>query len=236
MNGPPPPYVMLEGSRHGSSSDVQPPPYRRNVPRYHSNYHKRSSGKSCLRCICCCCGCHFLFIIILAALSFYFYVVYEPRIPSYTVQNLEVKSFDVQPDFSLNTEFLLAVKADNPNTNIGFTYGKESSVTVTYSDVDLCTGKLPSFHQGHKNTTIMKINLKGKSEFGSGLQEALADSRKNGKIPLLVKVKVPITVVVGDFPLREFKVFVNCSLVVDNLAPDKKIGILSRNTTFDFEF
>ncbi|KZV23479.1 hypothetical protein F511_16835 [Dorcoceras hygrometricum] len=233
MNGPPPPYVMLEGSHHG---DVQPPPYRRNVPRYHSNYHKRSSGKSCLRCICCCYCFLFLFIIILAALALYFYTIFEPRIPSYTVQNLEVKSFDVKPDFSLNTELLVTVKADNPNTNIGFTYGAESSVVITYSDADLCHGKLPSFHQGHNNITMIKVDLKGRSEFGSGLQEALADSRKNGKIPLLVKVKVPITVVVGDFPLRQFKVFVNCSLIVDNLAPNKKIGILSRNTTFNFEF
>ncbi|KAK6157190.1 hypothetical protein DH2020_011438 [Rehmannia glutinosa] len=223
---------MLNGNR-----PPPPPPYgHRNIPRYNSSYKKKSGGNTCFRCICCCYCCLFLLIVILAALAFYFYTIDHPKIPSYKVENLEVKAFDLMPDFSLKTDFLVTVRADNPNNNIGFIYGDGSSVDVFYNDSDLCSGKLPFFHQGHKNTTFMKIDLTGKSEFGSGLQEALSESRKNGKIPLLVRVRVPISVVVGEFPLRQFKVFVNCSLVVDNLAPGKKIGILSSNTTFDFEF
>ncbi|KAI3457238.1 hypothetical protein Pfo_013901 [Paulownia fortunei] len=224
MNASPPPYVILEGNQNGSRV---PPPYHRNVPRYNSNYRKKSSARSCLRWICCCYCCLFLLIVIIAILAFYFYTIYKPQIPSYKVEDLEVKAFDLRPDFSLKAEFLVTVKADNPNSNIGFIYGKDSSVNVIYSNNDLCTGKLPNFHQGHKNTTLMKVDLTGKSEFGSGLQEAFAESRKDRKIPLLVRVNVPVTVVVGEFPLRQFKVFVNCSLLVDNLEPNKKIGILS---------
>ncbi|KAL2456379.1 Late embryogenesis abundant (LEA) hydroxyproline-rich glycoprotein family [Forsythia ovata] len=233
MIAPPPPYVMLEGS---SGNNFRPPPYRRNVPRYNSDYKKKSGGRSLCRFICCCYCCLFLVIIILALLVVYFYAVYEPEMPSYKVEKLEVKAFDVQPDFSLNTEFLVTVKADNPNSNIGFIYGKDSSVIVMYTDSNLCTGKLPSFHQGEKNTTIMQVDLKGKSEFGSGLQEAYTVNRDNKRIPLLVKVKVPVSVVVGNFPTRQFVVFVNCSLLVDNLAPNKKISIISSNTTFDLKF
>ncbi|GFQ05229.1 hypothetical protein PHJA_002667000 [Phtheirospermum japonicum] len=113
------------------------------------------------------------------------------------------------PDFSLKTEFLVTVKADNPNNNIEFIYGEGSLVGVYYNDSDLCHGKLPSFHQGHTNTTYIKIDLTGKSEFGLGLQEALAESRKNKKVPLFVRVWAPISVVVRKFPLRQFMVFVN---------------------------
>ncbi|CAI9783660.1 unnamed protein product [Fraxinus pennsylvanica] len=228
-----PPYVMLEGS---SGNNFRPPPYGRNVPRYHSDYHKRSDGRSCYRCICWCYCCLFFLIVILALLVVYFYAAYEPQMPSYKVEKLEVKAFDVQPDFSLKTEFLVTVKADNPNSNIGFIYGKDSSVIVMYTDSNLCTGKLPDFHQGEKNTTTMKVDLKGKSEFGSGLQEAYTANRDNKRIPLLVKVKVPVSVVVGKFPTRQFVVFVNCSLLVDNLVPNKKISIISSNTTFDLKF
>ncbi|KAL6529579.1 hypothetical protein OROGR_015202 [Orobanche gracilis] len=239
MNGPPPPYMMLNGAQPGG---VRPPPspyYHRQVPRYNAHYQKPKPGgcgKSCFKCICCCYGCLFILVIILASVAFYLYTTDNPKIPSYKVEDFEVKAFDFLPDFSLKTELLVTVKADNPNTHIGFIYGEHSSVGVYYSENDLCHGKLPSFQQGHKNTTYMKIDMTGRNEFRSGLQEALAESLKNKKISLLVKVQVPISVVIGEFPSKQFMVFVNISMVVDNLAPNKKIKILSSNTTFDYEF
>ncbi|KAL3821503.1 hypothetical protein ACJIZ3_007408 [Penstemon smallii] len=213
---------MLGGSR----------PHRRNIPRYH---HKRSTGKRCFRCICCCYCCIFLIIIILAILSFYFYTIYEPKIPLYKIENLEVKAFDVQPDFSLNTEFQVSMRAENPNSNIGIIYGRDSYVIVEYTDTNLCSGKIPSFHQGIKNTTIVRIDLKGRSEFGSGLQEAFRANQKSGRVPLLVRVKVPVRVVVGEFPLKQFDVFINCSMLVDNLVPNKKIRVLSSHNSYSVQ-
>lgn len=153
--------------------------------------------------------------------------------PSYTVENLEVKAFDWQPNFTLETQFVVTVKAYNPNSKIGLVYGEDSSVNVVYNGTDVCSGKLPHFHQGPLNVTIMKVDLVGKSESGSDFQEA---SRRNSQIPLLVKVKVPVSIVAGDYPLREYKAFANCTLVVDNLAPNNKINIMSSNTTIDYEF
>ncbi|CAL5336707.1 unnamed protein product [Camellia sinensis] len=154
--------------------------------------------------------------------------------PSYQVQGLTVQAFSLQPDFSLVSEFLINVKADNPNDHIGFIYGKDNSVVVAYEDSTLSSGKLPSFHQGHNNATMMNVLLKGKSEFGSGLQEALMQNRNSGKIPLLVLVKVPVSLILAEIPMRHFVVFVNCSLVVDNLSPNKKIRILSTSTERKF--
>ncbi|KAL6975815.1 hypothetical protein U1Q18_024611 [Sarracenia purpurea var. burkii] len=228
---PPPPYVMLYDANNGS---LRPPPYRRNVPRYHSSNHHKNGGNCCLRCICCCYCFLFLFIFVFAAVVIYFYTLYNPEMPSYQVQGLEVRAFDLQPDFSLLAEFLVTVRADNPNKDIGFIYGHGSSVTVSYKDSTLCAGKLPAFHQGHRNTTVMKVLMIGKSEFGSGLQEALMQNQNTGKIPLLVMVQVPVNIVLSEFPMRQFTVFVNCSLVVDNLSPHKKIGILSSEYTVGF--
>ncbi|CAK9151354.1 unnamed protein product [Ilex paraguariensis] len=229
MNAPPPPYVMLPenyGSNHGN---VRPPPYRRNVPRYYSQNQKKSGGTSCLKCICCFFCFLFFLILIMAGLALYFYAIFDPQMPSYKVESLDVRSFNVELDFSLYTEFSLTVKAENPNKNIGFIYGSESALTVLYTDSTLCSGKLPAFHQGHENTTRMKVTLKGKSEFGSGLQQALTENRHTRRIPLLVRVKAPVSIVVGTIPMRQFVVFVNCSLVVDSLSPNKKPGIVSSN-------
>ncbi|KAH8490445.1 hypothetical protein H0E87_022834 [Populus deltoides] len=157
----------------------------------------------------------------------FIYMTLNPKMPEYNVASFDVNAFNMAPDFSLYTEFAVTVKANNPNTGISFIYGKESSVVVAYSDSTLCSGKLPAFHQPGVNTTMIQVVLKGKSEFGSGLQEVLMDNRETGKIPLLVMVNAPVSVVLKSFPLREVIVNVNCSLVVDNLSPNKRVRILS---------
>ncbi|XP_042479360.1 NDR1/HIN1-like protein 6 [Macadamia integrifolia] len=217
-------YAML--SENGGS--LRPPPYRRNIPQYHSMIPKKKGG-SCFKCICCCFCFLLILILILLSVALLFYHFYKPKVPSYKVQGMEVSTFKVDRDLSLYTEFVVNVRAENPNENIGINYGKDSSVAVSYSGTKLSSGKLPTFHQGHKNTTLMKVVLSGKSEFGSGLQEALMDNRRTGRIPLLIMVKAPVIVMLGEYAMREIVVLVNCSIVVDNLSPNKKIGILSSN-------
>jgi hypothetical protein len=128
---------------------------------------------------------------------------------------------------SLFTEFAVTVKAENPNEHISFIYGEDSEIIISYTGSNLCYGKLPAFYQPRKNTTMINIALAGTSPFGSGLQAALMENRHTGRIPLLVTVYAPVNVVVGNFKLRRIKVYVNCTLVIDNLQPNKKVGILS---------
>ncbi|KAL9342620.1 hypothetical protein Peur_065945 [Populus x canadensis] len=217
-----PNYVMLN---YNNSSSVRPPPQRRNIPRYQSNHHHSHGG--CLKCVCFCFCFLIVMIILLASVIAFIYMTLNPKMPEYNVASFDVNAFNMAPDFSLYTEFAVTVKANNPNTGISFIYGKESSVVVAYSDSTLCSGKLPAFHQPGVNTTMIQVVLKGKSEFGSGLQEVLMDNRETGKIPLLVMVNAPVSVVLKSFPLREVIVNVNCSLVVDNLSPNKRVRILS---------
>ncbi|KAI3876287.1 hypothetical protein MKW92_010998 [Papaver armeniacum] len=134
--GGPPKYVML--SENGGDGGVRPPPYRRNIPRYHSTAQPyKKKGNYYLKCICCfyC----FLFILIFGLSRFCF----------------------------------------------------------------LC-----------------------KSEFGSGLQEALLDNKKIGKIPLLIIVKPPIVIEMGSLPLKQVTFLVNYSLVIDSLTPRKQVKII----------
>ncbi|EEF44472.1 NDR1/HIN1-like protein 6 [Ricinus communis] len=235
MENPPPyqpKYVMLN-SNH--ATNLRPPPQRRNIPRYHSNNNGKSGGNGCLRCLCCCFCFWLLLFIFLAAALFALYSALQPEIPHYNVDRFDVHAFNVQPDFSLYTEFVVTVKSDNPNMHIGFDYGKESSVVVTYRDSPLCSGSIPTFHQPHHNISLIPIVLKGKSEFGSGLQEALMQNRNTGRIPLLVEVKAPVSIVVQELPLRQVTVLINCSLVVDNLSPNKKAKILSSSYQYGVE-
>lgn len=198
---------------------------------------KKSSGNACFKCICCCYGILIALLIILAALTFYFYLEYKPEIPSYKVKNMDVKSLSVDPkDLTINVNFIVYAEANNPNSHIGFKYGQDSAVDVYYKKTNLCTGKLPSFEQGHKNITVMKIEMKGATDFGTELQDALKENQKNGQIPLLVTVKAPVSVILGSLQLREFTVHVKCHLVIDSLLTGTKPRIVSSRYDIDASF
>ncbi|KAL1817514.1 hypothetical protein ACET3Z_020088 [Daucus carota] len=152
-------------------------------------------------------------------------------VPSYKVKSVHVKSFEPLPDMRLKSEFVVNVEANNPNAHISLIYGKESNVTLWYRDQELSQGKLPSFRQGTNNISIMHVDMNGKSKLDSGIQETLKQDQKNRMVPMVVQVQAPITIVVGEYKLREFVVYVNCSLTLDSLSADKNPEIITSTYT-----
>ncbi|MQL80911.1 hypothetical protein Taro_013375 [Colocasia esculenta] len=227
----PPRYVMLSEATHS----LKPPPGRRNLPRYYS----RKDGGGCGPCACVCLVCCLLlllFLLFVGAVAIYVMVVIDPQAPSYHVSHFGVGVFDLRPDLSLYTEFNVAVRAENPNAQIGIAYGDGGMVAVLFKDARLCAGNLPVFFQGHRNTTTINVVLKGESTMGSGMQQALLENRHTGSIPLDIYVKVPVVLQLrGAWDLRKMTVFVKCSLVVDSLSPKKKVNIKSAHYKFNVE-
>ncbi|KAG9452690.1 hypothetical protein H6P81_005594 [Aristolochia fimbriata] len=149
---------------------------------------------------------------------------------------MKISAFTLDPNFNLYTEFNVVVRAENPNEKVAIIYAGSGAVAVTYTGSTLCYGKLPSFYQGHRNTTVINVSLKGKSEFGSGLQSALIDNKRKGRIPLDVHVKVPFSVEVGSLRTSPLTAFVRCALVVDNLSPNHKVNIISSKYDVEIKY
>ncbi|GJY87855.1 NDR1/HIN1-like protein 6 [Tanacetum coccineum] len=196
---------------------------------------KGSNG--CIRCICWCYCLLFLLIGIAACLAYYFYTTEKPQAPTYDIQSFKIKSLEVQPDFSLKTEFEVDVKTNNPNKNIGFKYGENSNISVLYHDTIISSGKLPAFKQDPENTTVLNISLSGTSEDEPGsLQDDMKNNKNNGEISLVVHVRVPLEVFVRNFGLKEVLASVSCDLVVDNLEEGKTAKVLRNDCEPDVEF
>ncbi|KAL6863755.1 hypothetical protein ACP4OV_016658 [Aristida adscensionis] len=191
----------------------------------------------CCGCLCWCCCFLFLILAALAGTAAYFYFAYKPKPPSYSVSNMSVSQFDFNSnDLTLYAKITAAVRAENPNDMIGIKYADGSHTVVSYRGTPLCSGKLPAFYQGHKNVTVMDIAMEGRHGFGSGLQEALEESEKEGNVPIDVFVSVPIELRLGSVDLRQIKVNVHCALVVDSLSPQKKPTIKSATYRGNVEF
>ncbi|XP_021837819.2 NDR1/HIN1-like protein 6 [Spinacia oleracea] len=232
---PPPNYLMLENQYRTrpppSYYTPQPYPYGHAIPQYQS---RRSGCHCCVRFICCIACLLFLFICILIVGVVLTYTFYRPMIPIYKIEDLTVTNFNMQPDLSIVTDFHITIKAENPNTKIGFNYGKNSTIVVSFEGSILCSGKLPSFYQPHENVTIINILLTGTTMFGSHLHNTLTGDVHQGRIPLIVEVKVPVTLVLDNIPMRQFNIYVICHMTVDDLKPHKKPKILSTTYSFDF--
>lgn len=230
---PPPNYAMLQ-HHYGAS----PPPYYAPQPYPYSQpmARRRSGQNCCIRFICCICCLLFLVIIFFATGLVLSYTFYKPKVPNYKLEDISVTSFNPQADMSLNAELEASIRAENPNAKIGFIYGKGSSITVSYEDSIICSGNIPAFKQGKDNTTIVKVTLLGRPKLGSDISNALAVDQRQGRIPLIVQVIVPVTVILDTFPLRQFELHVTCHISIDSLSPDKKPNILSSTYSFGFGF
>nr|CAD1839341.1 unnamed protein product [Ananas comosus var. bracteatus] len=236
---PPPRYVMLSeygGGSGGESLNLRPPPHRRNLPRYYS--HGRSKGGACCcGCLCWCCCFLLLFILAVVGTAAYFFFIMKPKIPSYSVSALSISSFEFRAsDFTLHAKLTAHIRAENPNDMIGISYGSGSHVVVSYKNSTLCSGHLPSFYQGHRNTTVMQVVMEGRHTVDSGFQDALKENREAGQVPLDVYVRVPVSLRLDEVDLREITVNVHCALVVDSLSPNTKVNIKSAQYKVNVEF
>ncbi|CAI8592622.1 unnamed protein product [Vicia faba] len=164
-------------------------------------------------------------------IAFYYFV--QPHMPTYNVENLDVKSFDLQINNNLHTNINVVMKAVNPNADIGLDY-LENEVSITYSGTVISVGQFQPFLQKGKETTIFNMTLKGDSDFDPIMQNKLLLDQNLGHIPLLIMVKVPVRILIDDLlHLRKFVVHVNCSLVIDQLKQNKKPNILKKDFTYD---
>ncbi|MED6148174.1 hypothetical protein PIB30_050638 [Stylosanthes scabra] len=191
----------------------------------------------CMSCIGCCLCLMLLLVVILMAVVAIMYFIYNPQIPMYGIESLQVKAFEMRKnDTMIYTEIRVLVRCENPNKNIAFKY-EDNSISIIYSDAQLCAGKFEPFLQKGKNTAMINMTLKGERELDSKEKEQLLAQQKEGKIPLALISKIPIRPVIGEhIQLWDVKVRANCSMLVDNIEKDKTPIISDKQCTFAADF
>ncbi|KAI3982807.1 hypothetical protein MKX01_010290 [Papaver californicum] len=236
----PHPTAPLVNSRSARSSEkgdpelqqYAPPHVRRNIPVYHSKPPKKKRG-CCCRCICWTISLIILLVIIIAAAAGILYAVFQPKLPKYSIDRLRITDFQLNTGASLFARFTVRITTSNPNEKIGIYYEDGSNLSVFYTGTKLCEGRLPQFYQGHQNTTILDVALKGQTPNADDLLLALTtEQQTTGSIPLNLRVKVPVKIKLGKLKLWKIKFMVRCNLVVDNLSATTSISIKTSDCKF----
>jgi len=194
----------------------------RQVRRKYSRPPRRRN--SCCRCLCCTLCFLFALAAIIAIACRILYLVVEPRIPKYSVDSIHITNLSINADLSTNCQFAVNVRAQNPNKKIGIYYLDNSHLVVSYSGTELCTGALPVFYQGHKNTTLLDVALSGTgARLSSAMTSALNEQRQQASVLLNLNVDAPIKIKLGKLKLMKIKVHVRWELVVDRLDANAKV-------------
>ncbi|KAF6153389.1 hypothetical protein GIB67_003579 [Kingdonia uniflora] len=226
------PLVPHQAQKSDSGSPGhQYPSQQRTIPVKHSRPPRK---RSCLcRCFCWTISLLLLIVIVIAAIVGILFLVFQPKLPKYSVNSLRVSEFTLNTDMSLSAQFNVMVTARNPNKKIGIYYGKGSRLRVYYTNIKLCEGSLPKFYQGHRNTTELDIALTGQTNNASTLLTTLSQEQQTtGTVPLNLRADVPIRVKLGKLKLPRVKFVVKCNLVVDNLTANNSISIRSSKCKF----
>ncbi|XP_047942013.1 NDR1/HIN1-like protein 6 [Salvia hispanica] len=186
----------------------------------------------CCKCLCWTVGLLTLLLFIVGATVAVIYLVFQPKLPKYSVDNLRVSDLTLNFDMTLSARFNVRVTADNPNKKIGIYYEKGSHLSVWYKETNLCQGTIPIFYQGHQNKTVLNVALTGRNQYGTTLLNALQEQQQTGRVPLDLKINVPVSIKLGSLKLRKVRIVGTCMLIVDSLATNSLISIKASTCHF----
>jgi hypothetical protein len=215
-----------------SDKEEQYPTHQRTIPVKHSRPPKRRS--CCCKFFCWTISLLLLLVLIIAVVVGILFLVFQPKLPKFSVDKLQITQFNLGTDDSLSSTFDVTVTARNPNKKIGIYYESGSDISGWYVDTKLCEGALPKFYQGHRNTTVLLLPLTGQTQNATALVSALQQQQQEtGNIPLSLKVNQPVRIKLGKLKLFKIKFRVRCTLVVDALtANNTEIKIQSSSCKF----
>ncbi|XP_043721238.1 NDR1/HIN1-like protein 13 [Telopea speciosissima] len=196
---------------------VPPPDATARYENYNNLRKPRRCGGRCCRCLCCCFGFIFILAILLGIAALVFYLVVQPKIPTYSVDNLSAKGINLNGigtnNLTLSSEFDITLSANNSNTKIGIYYDSGSSVNISTSSLQqLANGSLPVFYQPTQNVTVFDVQTTGTVPYTNALNITLS----SGNIPLVLNITVPAKLKIGAVTSWEFKVKVNCNVVISS--------------------
>ncbi|KAL4299579.1 hypothetical protein S245_058997 [Arachis hypogaea] len=209
-------------------SNQQPPP-----PPPPPARNRRSRRGCCCKFLCWFISILLIVVVAIGATVGILYLVFRPKLPKYSINEIGVTRFDLSNNDSLSVTFNLTITARNPNKRIGIDYRGGSHISAYYNGTKLCDGSLPKFYQGHHNTTVLNIPLSGEAENATALENSLTQQlQQSGSIPLRLKAKQPVRIKFGKLKLFKITFRVRCWIVVDNLNANNSIRIKSSSCKF----
>ncbi|XP_068661135.1 NDR1/HIN1-like protein 10 [Aristolochia californica] len=208
-------------------------------PRPHS-YRRPGRGSSC----CCgpCCLLSFLFkfivslVIIAGIIALIVWLALRPARVKVHVDTAELSQFNLTNGNVLHYNLSLSVSVRNPNKRIGIYYDRLEA-RAFYQGQRLDSRFLPTFYQGHKNTTMLYPAFSGQQLLVLGSQDVndFEQQKREGRFEVDVKIYARIRFKVGKFKTNRYTPDAECDLRMPLTTGGSAGGGFSR-TKCDIDF
>lgn len=197
------------------ASVVMPPAATHKKPR-----SRRRCGAS-LGCCCCSifatlCSLLFTVTLLLGLATLITWLILRPiHSPKFSVESLQVKTFNVTPQGSLNADILYTVVANNLNGKIGWKYDVITMET-SYGGRVFGLTSIPAFSQGHRNVTTVTSGfvIENYKFVPASVGSTLATNVERGSVALHARASAKVRLKVGAITSFPVRVHVNCDFTV----------------------
>lgn len=202
-----------------------PPPENAHKYKLYTNKKARQGG--CRSCICYFLAAILILAILLAVTGAVLYLVYKPKAPTYSIENLHVRGINLTSTATSTTispVFNVTIKAENNNGKIGIYYEQGSLIKIYHDGLNLCDGKLPAFYQPPKSLTVFSTELSGAGiVLSKSARQKLLTEQKKGTVPLDINVEVPVKIRIGSVKTWTISIDVSCDVTVNALTANAKV-------------
>lgn len=163
----------------------------------------------------------FTFLVILVILGLVvvliIYIVFQPRLPKYSLQDVAIKQLNVTNNRALNAKIALTILVENPNAKVGIHYRKLQA-SVWYQGTAYAECVVAPFYQASRTSSSVVADLQATSAPLSrhqrmGIQAAIG----NNDVPLLARINVGAGLeIISGWVFPPVHVLVACDIRVSN--------------------
>lgn len=152
-----------------------------------------------------------------------FYTLVRPDPPTFHIDRFATKKAPTTRHSRPEYDFMLRV--DNPNSQMGLSYGGGGSAWLEHKGVELADGEPPSFVQPGRNSTAFRIVLSGSDmDLPREIKKSFEGIKgSKGGVALTLTLTFPVRVKVWGVWARSMKMEVGCDMTVDSLGRRSRV-------------
>lgn len=205
---------------------VPPPENAVLVERYRNQVKTGSERSSVLTCLGWLCASLLTFVVLCLFIFVIFIATVRPGKPRFTVDEIHVKN-----PTTARPEYDFTVSVHNPSGSMSYSYEKDGTAVLSNHGVNIAHGKTPALNQDSKNTSKIKIVIKGLKMV---VPKQIAKALKGSKDDVVLKLELAIRVSAKAWGLdiNGNHITVSCDVTTKGLVKEPGIKTQSCKTQF----
>ncbi|XP_028755099.1 NDR1/HIN1-like protein 13 [Neltuma alba] len=169
-------------------------------------------------------------LLVLALIIIALYFIFKPKLPEFSVTKFEVKRPPTSSSSKKNAHwvpnYLVSMRAKNPNGRSGLSYAKDGDVSMYYDSIVVATGEFPGLDQDPNASSQVKIELSGSKgrPLNADMRRSMNSTSKSPvAISFELEMKLEVKGKIGGMKIYGMNPTVKCKIKLSSLRDDARV-------------